>query len=85
MFVGRVGSFVPVVEGIGGGTLLRARKEGGYSAVTGTKGYLWMQAEDFKLSHDESAVDKGFYNSLVDSAVETIQKFGDFELFTNVN
>nr|DAX95836.1 MAG TPA: DNA polymerase [Caudoviricetes sp.] len=85
VFVGRVGSFVPVIEGVGGGTLLRARKEGGYSAVTGSKGYLWMQAEDFKLSHDESAVDKGFYNSLVDSAVETIQKFGDFEQFTNVN
>jgi energy-coupling factor transporter ATP-binding protein EcfA2 len=45
--VGRTGLFLPVVEGAGGGTLLRV-KDGKEYAVAGTKGYFWMEAEMIK-------------------------------------
>ena len=55
-FVGRAGLFVPVREGVGGGTLLRG-KEDKFHAVTGTKGYSWMEAAVVRELGLEEAVD----------------------------
>ncbi|MBP5597970.1 MAG: hypothetical protein J6Y02_21560 [Pseudobutyrivibrio sp.] len=53
IFVGRIGQFCPVIDGVGGGILYR-EKDGKYYAVTGTKGYRWMESEMVKsLKIDE--------------------------------
>ena len=81
-FVGKAGSFCPIKPGCGGGLLLR-EKDGKYYAVTGTKGYRWMEAEVVQELHKEDDIDQSYYIALVDAAVETISKYGDFEIFQN--
>ena len=79
-FVGRVGRFSPIKAGCGGGLLLR-KTDKGYSAATGSKGYRWMESEEVKKLGKEKAVDRSYYDRLVDEAVETISQYGDFEQF----
>lgn len=86
-FIGRVGSFCPIKPGCGGKELLRESKdkEGNvkYAAATGTKGYLWLEAEVVKTSHKEADIDRSYYDKMVDDAVITISKYGDFEWFVS--
>ena len=83
-YIGKVGLFCPMVSGSGGGYLLRENETTGkMGAVTGTKGYLWMEAVDVKNFGKESYIDRSYYNKLVDEAVDTINQFGDFEAFTS--
>jgi hypothetical protein len=85
IFVGRVGSFCPIKPGRGGGELLRegADKEGNikYYSATGAKGYRWLEAEMVKQLNKQDDIDLSYYNKLVDDAVDTISKYGDFEQF----
>lgn len=78
-FVGRVGNFCPIIPGKGGGLLVR-EKDGKYYAATGSKGYRWLESEMVRGTN-EQYIDKSYYNALVDAAVETISKYGDFEWF----
>ena len=82
VFVGKNGRFCPMMPGYGGGWLVR-EKDGKYSAVTGTKGFRWMESENVKLLDKERYIDRTYYNILVDKAVETITKYGDFEWFVS--
>lgn len=82
IFVGKVGLFCPIKPGCGGGTLVCKRDEK-YSAVTGTKGYRWLESEIVKQNGKEDDIDKSYYNKLVDDAVSTISEFGDIEWFIN--
>lgn len=81
-FVGKAGLFCPMKPGCGGGLLLR-EKDGKYYAVTGTKGYRWMEAEVVQEFHKEDDIDQSYYMALVDAAIDTISKYGDFEIFQN--
>ena len=84
-FIGRAGSFCPVINGVGGGYLLR-EKDGKYSFATGTKGYRWMESEVLKALGTEEAmrrVNRKYYAALVDDAIATISEYGDFEEFAN--
>lgn len=81
--VGRTGSFVPVEKG--GGTLLRV-SDGKDYAVTGTKGYFWIEREIAKDRMDRCEgldVDFGYFDRLVDEAVKTIEQFGSMSDLTN--
>ena len=84
-FVGRVGLFCPIKPGCGGGELVRegTDKEGNvkYSSATGAKGYRWLESETVQLLGKEKDIDRSYYDGLVDDAVETISKYGDFERF----
>ncbi len=87
-FVGKVGSFCPMKPGCGGGLLVRETEnkktgEKGYSAVTGTKGYRWLEAEMVRQLGKENDIDLSYYNDLVNEAVNEISKYGDFELFVS--
>ena len=84
-FIGRVSSFVPVISRVGGGELLR-EKDGKYYAATGTKGYLWLEAERAKMLDQpyESFIDHGYYSALESKAIEAISEYGDFDSFVNV-
>ena len=75
--LGRSGRFVPVLEN--GGTLYRV-KDDKYYAVTGTKGYKWMEADVAKLVPDVK-IDMSYFEKLKNDAIKTIEKFGSFEEF----
>ncbi len=80
--VGRTGSFVPVKHN--GGNLWRI-KDGKKYAVTGTKGYKWIDREIAKsrdAAHD-LFIDMDYFDSLAKEAINTINKFGDFERFSD--
>ena len=78
--VGRTGRFVPVTEASGGGILYRVKDDKCY-AVTGTKGYRWMEAEIAKNLGDKVEIDITYFYNLVDTAQKAIEKFGDFDKF----
>ena len=81
-FVGRTGEFCPIKEGFGGGLLYR-EKDGKYFAATGTKGYRWLESESIRNLHIEDTINYKYFDELVDEAVATIGKFGDFEQFAD--
>jgi energy-coupling factor transporter ATP-binding protein EcfA2 len=86
-FVGRAGQFTPIVNGRGGGILLR-EKEGKFYAVTGTKKkdgepYKWLESTEVaSIAGKEQDIDRMYFDSLVNDAVSTISNYGDFEAFT---
>lgn len=86
-FIGKVSNFCPIKPGCGGGELLREGKdkEGNikYSSATGAKGYRWLEAEMVRELGKENDIDRSYYDKLVDDAVETISKYGDFEWFVS--
>jgi len=78
-FVGRIGRFVPVLPELGGAVLYRVKDDKHY-AVSGTKGYYWVEA-DMAKSMGEDAIDMGYYEALVAAAQDTIEKFGSLKEF----
>lgn len=82
VFVGKVGQFCPIKPGCGGGELVVKRNDK-YDSATGAKGYRWLESETVKILEKENDIDRSYYNRLVDEAVETISKYGDFEWFVS--
>lgn len=88
VFIGKVGRFCPIKPGCGGGVLCREATdpktgEKKYASATGAKGYRWLESETVKILEKENDIDRSYYNRLVDEAVETISKYGDFEWFVS--
>ena len=81
-FIGKVGQFCPVKPGCGGGILLR-KTDNGYAAATGTIGYRWMESEMVRVLQKQEYIDKSYYQTLVDRAVDDISKYCDFEQFVS--
>ena len=84
-FIGKVGNFCPVSKEVGG-ILLREQKDKKtgnvkYMAVTGTKGYYWLEAEMVEELKLHDYIHKSYYQKLVDDAVGAIETYGDFEQF----
>ena len=93
-FVGKVGQFCPIISGAGGGVLLRQGDNGKYSSATGTKKpwklekgeeptFRWLESEMVRQLGLADSIDRRYYNTLVDDAIETISKHGDFEQFVS--
>lgn len=82
VFIGRVGLFCPIKKGSNGGELVVKRNDR-YDAVSGTKGYRWLEAEEVKVLSKEGDIDMEYYHSMVNDAKDTINKFGDFEQFSD--
>ena len=80
-FVGRVGQFTPVKAGKGGGVLLAQRGDK-YDSASGSKGYRWVESDVIR-GVGENAVDMTYFTKLVDEAIETINQYGDFEMFAS--
>lgn len=81
-FIGKVGEFCPIKPDCGGGILLR-KKNDKYYAVTGTKGYRWLESEMVSVLKKEDDIDLGYFDKLVNDAVTSISKYGDFEWFVD--
>jgi hypothetical protein len=82
IFVGKVGRFCPIKPGCNGGILYR-ENEGKYFAVTGTKGYRWLESELVKELGRENDIDNSYYENLANEAVESIAEYGDYEWFVS--
>ena len=80
--VGRTGSFVPVLND--GGTLWRI-KDGKKYAVTGTKGYRWIEREVAKTREADGTlqIDMSYFEKLADEAFNTIDYYGPFNTFVS--
>jgi hypothetical protein len=87
IFVGRVGNFCPIKPGRGGADLVKEMKDKDgnvkYDAVTGAKGYRWLESEMVRKLGKEADIDRSYYDTLVDAAAEAIAQFGDFEYFAS--
>lgn len=75
--VGRTGSFVPVVTD--GATLWRIKDDKKY-AVTGTKGYRWIERE-VAQSRENLEIDMLYFEELRENALAAIDYYGSFDLF----
>ena len=73
-YIGRSGAFVPVCQG--GGTLWR-EKDGKFSALAGTKGYRFVEAETMKEVGLDGPIDYSYFRALSDKAHDTIAKWCD--------
>lgn len=80
VFVGKSGRFVPVTPESGGGILLRVDGDKNH-AITGTKGFFWIEADLAREMKDELEIDMSYFEGLAWTAVKTIEKFGNFEEF----
>lgn len=80
--VGRTGSFVPVLND--GGVLWRIKEDKKY-AVTGTKGYRWVERETARSREEngELKIDMSYFNKLVQAAEEAIEYYGPFARFVS--
>jgi energy-coupling factor transporter ATP-binding protein EcfA2 len=87
-FIGKVGRFCPIKEGCGGGILLREMtnnktEETRYAAVTGTKGFKWLESEIVRELGKEAEIDLSYYDKLVKEAIRAIEIHGVFEWFVS--
>lgn len=86
-FVGKVGAFCPIKPGYGGGELLREGKDKNgnlkYFSATGANGYRWLEAETVKEVHGVDAIDRSFYDKLVDDAIKSLSIYGDYYWFVS--
>lgn len=81
-FIGRIGAFVPVREGTGGGLLLRMDKSGEkFHSATGAKNHFWKEADVVSTLEIEDTIDYSYYEGLVHKALENLRQFGDTEWF----
>lgn len=84
VFVGKVGSFCPIKLGCGGGILVR-QSDDKYYAVTGSTGYRWLESELVDTMGKTMDVDTAYHDKLAKDAIDTIEKFGSFGDFVDVN
>lgn len=78
-FIGRIGRFVPVVDG--GGVLYRITPDNRHYAVSGTKDYRWLEASHLVTDDDLNEIDMGYFESLSFAAREKINQYVDFDEF----
>ena len=80
-FVGRVGRFTPVKHG---GTLYRVDNDKNY-AVTGTKGYHWLESDVVESLGKEDDIDISYYENMAHDAMGSIIAFGNYADFVDVS
>ena len=82
-FVGKVGGFVPVKPGTGGGLLRRITDYGTpeqkVDYANGAKGYFWKESSVVKSLGLEDEIDKSYYEKLADTAIEALKKFENLD------
>ena len=82
-FVGKTGLFTPVKKEAGGALLMRVDGEKQY-AVTGTKGYHWLESEMVQALEKEDDIDMEYFRNLAKNAILSISEFGDFKSFAEM-
>ena len=80
-FIGKVGEFVPVKEGKGGGILYRIQDGKAYAA-TGSSGYRWLEPAVVKDNYEE-LIDMEYFDNLLRTAIEDIEFYVDYNWFVS--
>lgn len=83
-FVGRVGKFVPIIDGKGAGVLYRIA-DGNPAAATGTTGYRWLEASKVKGTDMEKSIDISYWAELVNKAKDAICKYVPIDEFVETD
>ena len=73
IYVGRAGLFCPIVDGGGGGKLVR-EKDGKYYAAAGAKDYRWLEAEQVRMMEKENLINRAYFDKLVDDVVANMRE-----------
>ena len=55
--------------------------DGKYSAVAGTKGYRWLEAEVVRQKGYENYINRTYYDNLVQASFDHIGEYGDARAF----
>lgn len=85
-YIGKVGLFTPVIDGAGGGLLVRLNDHGDiakYDSVAGAKEYRWLESEIVQMMGYESKIDYRYFDKLVEDARAAINERDDFEWFVS--
>jgi hypothetical protein len=85
-FIGRIGSFIPVVPESGGGVMYRLQEKDGEMkkyAITGTKGYTWLEAEMANEMDEDIEIDMSYFDNLVQKAKKSISEFVEASEFNS--
>ncbi len=80
--IGKSGLFYPVIEGTEGAGVLYRVDENKKYAVSGTKGYLWIEA-DVAENLGETDIDFRYYEALLEKARKTIEAHVSVEELTS--
>lgn len=81
--IGRVGRFVPITSGHGGGDLIRVGNDKKESSVSGTKGYIWTTFEHVMAADLMDHVDMSYFDKELDKAREAINQYTNADTFCN--
>lgn len=81
-FVGKISSFIPVKDGIGGGEL-QVLRDDKYSYPGGCTGWRWLETEYFKIAHQADDINPKYYAKLIDDTMNALNEFGDAYRFIN--
>ena len=82
IFVGRTGLFCPMIDGVGGGLLVRENKDK-FDSAPNSSGTRWMEAEMVKTLGKEKDINTRYFDKLCDDAIDKISEYGDFYWFTS--
>lgn len=77
-FIGKVGSFVPIMEDRGGARLLRKAVDK-YDSASGAKGYYWLESTMVEENNKQQDVDMSYYTKMVDAAIDNLKQYGDVD------
>ena len=83
IFVGKIGQFCPILPGCGGGELMSLRGESDYYAVTGTKGYRFLESEVVKNLGKEEDINEAYFIEMANEAIDHIAEFGSYDEFVS--
>lgn len=83
IFVGKIGQFCPILPGCGGGELMSLRGESDYYAVTGTKGYRFLESEVVKNLGKEKDINESYFIEMANEAIDHIAQFGSYDEFVS--
>lgn len=73
IYIGKIGSFVPILEGCNGANIVNYNSNTcRYGAVTGTKGYRWLETEYVAENHLEDRIDMGYYDERIEDLKEEV-------------
>lgn len=88
-YIGRVGQFTPVLTGKGA-HLYRVNEGKRYAASGSTnketkERYDWLESKEVVNNHLEGIINKSFYISKCNDAIDTLNKFGNYDQFVTVD
>lgn len=88
-YIGRVGQFTPVLTGKGA-HLYRVNDGKRYAASGSTnketkERYDWLESKEVFNNHLEGIINKSFYISKCNDAIDTLNKFGNYDQFVTVD